>query len=518
MANRVGQSQQVARVDTSPKRKRGTQGPDFFATFPSLARRARVVALLERAVGVAIAAIAALGSLSMGRAVAADAKPAGGQAKITYIDHVRPIFREHCFNCHNQNKATNDLALDSYERIRKGGASGEVIQPGDLGNSYLWLLASHTNEPHMPPNQDKIPAAKLEIIKQWILGGALKDSGASGEVAKRPTLSLSVAAGAAKPPGPAIMPEGLPLTPVVLTPRAAAITAIASSPWAPVVALAGQKEIVLYHADTSKLLGILPFPEGIPYVLRFSRSGALLLAGGGQPVRRGVAVVYDVRTGKRLFAVGDELDVALAADISPDHSRVALGGPEKIVRVFSAADGSQQYEIRKHSDWIYAVEFSPDGVLLATADRGGGLIVWEAETGREFQNLEGHKGAVTGVSFRSDSNVLASGSEDGTIKLWGMEDGRLLKNWNAHGEGGVTWLEFTHDGRIVSCGRDRLVKLWKPDGSPIRSLEPMRELVTRAVFTHDGGRVVAGDWSGEVRVSSAADGKPAATLKANPGR
>ena len=29
-------------------------------------------------------------------------------------------------------------------------------------------------------------------------------------------------------------------------------------------------------------------------------------------------------------------------------------GTEKIVRVFSAADGMQLYEIRKHTDWIYA--------------------------------------------------------------------------------------------------------------------------------------------------------------------
>ncbi len=99
-----------------------------------------------------------------------------------------------------------------------------------------------------------------------------------------------------------------------------------------------------------------------------------------------------------------------------------------------------------------------------------------------------------------------------------MLDGQPLTTWSAHGEGGVTWLDSTHDGRLVSSGRDRLVKLWKLDGTPIRTLEPMKELVTRAVFTHDGARVVAGDWSGEVRVSGAADGKSAATLKANPGR
>ena len=66
--------------------------------------------------------------------------------KITYEEQVRPIFREHCFACHNQGKATNDLALDSYDRIRKGGASGEVITPGDPDGSYLYL-AGHAQGP-----------------------------------------------------------------------------------------------------------------------------------------------------------------------------------------------------------------------------------------------------------------------------------------------------------------------------------------------------------------------------------
>ncbi len=82
----------------------------------------------------------------------------------------------------------------------------------------------------------------------------------------------------------------------------------------------------------------------------------------------------------------------------------------------------------------------------------------------------------------------------------------------------LTWLAFTHDGRLVSCGRDRLVKLWNPDGGQLRTFEPMKEFATRSDFTHDGTRVVAGDWSGEVRLSITADGKPAATLKANPAR
>src|SRR5580698_3205410 len=244
-------------------------------------------------------------------------------AKITYDEHVRPILREHCATCHNQDTKKSDLAIDSYSALMHGGASGEVITAGDPDGSRLWGLVNHSEEPKMPPNQDKLPDAKLQVIRAWILGGALENAGSTAKAAKKPAMNLSLSAGSAKPAGPAIMPEGLWRQPVVSTTRAAAVTALASSPWAPLVAIAGQKQVSLYHSDSGNLLGVLPFPEGVPYVLKFSRSGALLLAGGGQGARQGKVVVFDVKTGQRAFEVGDELDVVLAADINENHTRIA---------------------------------------------------------------------------------------------------------------------------------------------------------------------------------------------------
>lgn len=332
---------------------------------------------------------------------------------------------------------------------------------------------------------------------------------------KQPAVDLSLTAGSAKPAGPPPMPEGLSRQPAVYTARAAAVTALACSPWAPLAAVAGQKQIVLYNTDSGQLLGVLPFPEGIPHVLKFSRSGSLLLAGGGIGAKSGSVVVFDVKTGKRVFEVGDELDIVLAADINEDHTRIALGGPGRVVRIFSTADGSQVGEIRKHTEWIYALEFSPDGVLLATADRAGGMFVWESETAREFQNLAGHKGAITDVSWRGDSNVLASSSEDGTVKLWEMEGGKEIKNWAAHA-GGASSVEFSHDGKLVTVGRDRLTKIWDGNGAAIRELAALGDLAMEVAFTHDAARVVAGDWLGEVRLSDVADGKQVALLVPNP--
>jgi hypothetical protein len=440
----------------------------------------------------------------------------GEEKKVTYADDVQPILRQHCFVCHNQNKKQNDLALDSFESLMAGGASGEPIALGDPAGSYLYQLVSHESEPKMPPNQERIADAKLGILRAWIEGGALKDKGSTAQAMKKPAVDLAASTGAARPEGPPPMPEAaLRKEPLVVTSRGGALTAMAASPWAPLVAVAGQEQIVLYHTDTAELLGILPFPEGIPYVLKFSRSGSLLLAGGGRAASQGKVVGFDVKTGNRVFEVGDELDAVLAADINAAHTLVALGGPERLVRIYSTADGARVAEIRKHTDWLYAIEFSPDGVLLATADRAGGLCVWEAGTDREFYTLDGHKAAVTDVSWRDDSNVLATASEDGTVKLWNMTDGKQIRSINAHG-GGATAVELAHDGRFVTAGRDKLTKVWDASGKELRKFEPLTDLALEAVFTHDGARVIAGDWVGDIRLWTVADGKLAAKLAANP--
>jgi len=445
--------------------------------------------------------------------LASSALPAQ-EKKVTYDEHVAPILREKCFGCHNPDKERGGLTLTSYGKVMEGGGSGAVIEPGDPDSSTLFLLASHKKEPHMPPKSDRLPQENLEIIRAWIAGGALENAGSKPKPKAKAEIALS-AAPTKRPDGPPPLPESLAVETVTRTVRPNAITALASSPWAPLIAVGGQKQVVLYHAETFELLGILPFPEGVPHILRFSRSGELLLAGGGHGAKSGRVVVWKVKNGERAIEVGDELDSVLSADLSADQSLVALGGPSKVVRILSTADGSVLHEIKKHTDWIYAVEFSPDGVLLATADRSGGMFVWEAATGREFLTLRGHESAINDVTWRLDSNVLASASEDTTVQLWEMENGTAIRRWGAH-VGGVESVEFGMDGRLVSAGRDRVVKIWDQSGSMLKQLEPFDDVALRAVFATDGARVVAGDWRGEVRVWTIADGKRLGSLTSNP--
>jgi hypothetical protein len=434
---------------------------------------------------------------------------------MNFTDNVLPLLRDKCLGCHNADKARGGLDASNYVKLMEGGSSGAVVKPGDPDDSRLYLLAAHKAEPKMPPKADPLPAEQITTIKKWIEQGALENSGSKAPlIAKKSEVALvSITRG--RPAGPPPMPKApLPQT-IPGTKHPAAVTAMAASPWAPLLAVAAPHSILLYNTDTLDLVGSLPFPYGQVNVLRFSRNGSLLLAGGGRGGKEGKAVVWNVADGRVLTEVGDEHDAVLAADISADQTQVVLGGPGKVVRVYATADGKLVHEIKKHTDWITAIEYSPDGVLLATGDRSSGLWVWEAHTGREFFGLRGHTTVITGLSWRDDSNVLASCSDDGTVRLWEMENGKQIKGWGAQ-PGGAQSVRFGHDNQIVTTGRDTVTRLWDGNGGGKRTFDRLTDLATHAVFTHDGARVIAGDMQGLIHVWNTADGKRIDDLSTNP--
>jgi WD40 repeat protein len=431
-----------------------------------------------------------------------------------FTDQVLPIFREKCCSCHNPDKKAGGLDLTSWGQTMAGGSSGEVIAPGDAAGSYLLMLASHESEPKMPPESDKLPAASLDVIKAWIDAGAIERAGGKPIAKKQNAIALG-ALEAVEPEGPPVMPPRLSLDPLTRGLRPTAVTALAASPHGEVVALGGRRQVLLFHTGSLDLLGVLPFPEGVVRMVRFSRNAKLLLAAGGEAAKSGRVVVWDVATGERVAEVGDEFDEVLAADITADSRFVALGGPARVVRLLKTVDGSVAHEIRSHTDWVTALEFSPDGRKLASGDRAGNLLLRETRGGRDAGTLKGHTAAITAVAWRPDGLVLASVAEDGTARLWDPRTAAQLKTWPAH-PGGAEWIAWLPDGRLVTTGRDRKTKLWKGDGSLERELGPLPDIGTRVAATSDGQRVFTGDWTGGLTAFTTSDGKPTGSLDTNP--
>ncbi len=441
--------------------------------------------------------------------------PAFAQEKVTYVDHVRPLLENKCFSCHNPDKKKGGLDLTSFAGAMSGGGSGAVINSGNPDGSKIIDSLTRKAEPYMPPEGAPFSAKEIGVIVRWIQGGVLEiKSSLSKKGAPRANIALATAP-KGRPEGPPLMPENVLLEPVVLAPRSTAVTALAASPWAPLVAISGMKQALVYDANTKVLAGVYPYPEGFIRSLKFSQNGALLIAGGGRGGKAGNAVVWDVKTGRRVMEAGHEFDQVMCADISPSHRMIVIGSPSKKVKCYSANTGEELYIIKKHAEWILNVAFSPDGVLLASADRNGGIIISEAETGGEFYLLEGHKAACTGLSWRNDSNVLASCSEDGKVALWEMQNGKLVKNWDAHG-GGVLSVAFMTDGDLVTSGRDGIIRVWDVNGKKLSESKAQGDLVTKVAALSERKIVVSGDWQGNVKLWSADKFDAIETFSSNP--
>ena len=177
------------------------------------------------------------------------------QEKITYNDHVLPIFRNACLNCHNPDKKKAGLDLSTYPALLQGGENGRPVQSGNPGESLLFKCIKQIGDvPKMPPKGDKLTDQDLSIIEKWIVGQLLETATGKAIATAANNVQAAVVS-LTKPDGPPPMPSELPLEPLVRTRVANALTALAASPWAPLVAIGGaeaDRTLQPGHARTAR--------------------------------------------------------------------------------------------------------------------------------------------------------------------------------------------------------------------------------------------------------------------------
>ena len=77
-------------------------------------------------------------------------------------------------------------------------------------------------------------------------------------------------------------------------------------------------------------------------------------------------------------------------------------------------------------------------------------------------------------------------------------------------------MDFTRDGRIVTGGRDQIVRLWDQDGKQLKETKPIGDVAVSVAFCDESQRAIAASWAGVVQVYKADDAAVLGSLVTNP--
>ncbi len=157
---------------------------------------------------------------------------------VVFEKDILPILQRNCLACHSVTERQGDLVLESAQSILKGGDSGPSAIPGQGAASLILKVASHQDEPVMPPVDNKVAAKaltsqELGLLKLWIDQGARGGSGVA-------MLSPKKWQALAKSIGP--------------------VYAVAVTPDGQYVAASRANQLFLYHVPTGKLVTRLSDP------------------------------------------------------------------------------------------------------------------------------------------------------------------------------------------------------------------------------------------------------------------
>lgn len=107
-------------------------------------------------------------------------------AQVDFAREVRPIFQEHCYECHGPDKQKSGYRLDVREVALKGGDMGEAaIVPKEAAKSPLFRFVNGDDDESLMPPKDsgkpRLTNEELKKIQTWLDEGAIWPDEFSGQ-------------------------------------------------------------------------------------------------------------------------------------------------------------------------------------------------------------------------------------------------------------------------------------------------------------------------------------------------
>jgi dipeptidyl aminopeptidase/acylaminoacyl peptidase len=419
---------------------------------------------------------------------------------IKFSRDIAPILLKNCQECHGPGKAKGKFRIDTFSRLTQPGDSNHPsITPGHPEKSELFRLISTSDEDdRMPKKSDRLPDAKIQLIKQWIEQGAAFD----GTNTSAPLASILPRT--QEPGPPDVYAHPVP------------ITALAFNAEGSVLAASGYHEITLWDPATGKLLSrIRNLPERT-WSLAFSPDGKLLASASGNPGASGELRLYTMSDPAVPQILERISDMMLVVRFSPDGSTLAAGGADNAIRIYDVQTRQRRQFIEQHADWITDLAFSPDGKLVASASRDKSARVFDVATGSMEAAYLGHTEAVLAIAWSPDGNQLFTAGQDRAIHIWdpAKPDKTLAKIPALVGD--IYKLDAAGD-TLLACCTDHHFRAYSIKKRTLTRATPTADWPYSLAINPQSHTIAVGNYNGQIQIFPPDSTLPTLTFIAAPG-
>jgi hypothetical protein len=427
-----------------PKRGTDSGGPVFAGEFNGTRQSAATILVL-----------AAL-CLTSVETFAAD-KP------VSYYNDIVPIFKRSCTGCHQPAKLKGQLDLTTYEVFKKGGKHGPGFVAGKSKESIIVDEISG-DEPSMPKEGDPLSQTEIAMVERWITEGAKDDTPAGAG-----SFKLTAAPEYSQPP---------------------VVSALAFSPDGKLLAVSGYHEVLLHAGAESNIVARLVGESPRVESLAFSPDGQKLAVAGSAPARFGEVQIWEATTTGTVLTPPKSYKVSLDSIFgiswSPDGTRLAFGGADKVVRIINATDGKELVKFENHSDWVFATTWTMDGKRILSGGRDKAMKLIDASNGQFIDDINKLLEGVVCFARHPKEDVVAYGGDLNVTRIYKMAE---------------------NQGRTAANNDSNLQKEFERMPGPVQAI----------AYSPGGTNVCVGGVGGEARIFNVSDKKRLATLKGHEG-
>jgi WD40 repeat protein len=176
-----------------------------------------------------------------------------------------------------------------------------------------------------------------------------------------------------------------------------------------------EKGLFIFDVATGELVVRLDVPCERAVFLADSGHIAAIV----QKMRKGAETldeltIFEIPSGKVVKVMPSRMRLNALA-ISPDRTRLAIGGDEQVVRILDAATLEERTNFRAHDLGITSIAFHPTRAAIATASSDDSVKLWNLENSALERTFLGFDATPVMVAFSPSGHLL---SVEGQEEMW----------------------------------------------------------------------------------------------------